>query len=213
MIHSLEPAAAQQSSKLKSLSLNEIIISVLVLVILNVLAVKLAEYRENVLFFQLLYTARLTMLLFNIALCLYILPRPNYFRQKLWLIFWSGSFISYVVHVYYSFFIYFNGSMSAFYEAQGVFVATLNLVITAWWAFDIFITWFVNNDVKWIHIQKTGIHILLFITFFASTVILHAVDNKEVFVIIMGVILGVSSLICLYIRIKYNIRMKNIQSS
>ncbi len=188
----------------KNLSVLEIVISVIVLILLNILVVSLANYRVNVLFFKILYTARLTMFLFNIALCLFILPGTSNLKMKYWLLFWTGGFLSFGVHIYYSFFIFFHGSITEFYTSQGVFIATLNLVIAFWWLLDIILSWISNSDLKWVSVQKTGIHILLFITFFASTVIFNAVDNKETFVIIMGIILGVSSAICLYIKIKSN---------
>jgi hypothetical protein len=144
------------------------------------------------------------MFLFNIAICLFILSGSSEILHKYWLLFWTGSFIAYAVHVYYSFFLFFNGSVSQFYEAQGVFVATLNVVISLWWLLDIVSIWLTNISGKWVTIQRYGIKILVFLAFFVSTVFLHAVDNKELFVIVMGYVLGVSVIICAIIRIVSN---------
>ncbi len=187
----------------KNLSITEIAVSIIVLVFLNISVLTLANYRDNDIFYKLLYTARLTLFLFNIALCLYILPWSSETRMKFWLLFWTGSFISFLIHIYYSFYIFFDGSITQFYNSQGVFVATLNLIITFWWLLDIILSWTSNSDAGWISFQRTGIHILLFTTFFSSTVIFHAVDNKETFVVIMGALLGISALVCLYIRIRF----------
>jgi hypothetical protein len=187
----------------KNLSIVEIAVSIIVLVLLNISVIMLANYRDNTIFYKLLYTARLTLFLFNIALCLFILPGSSETRMKFWLLFWTGSFISFLIHIYFSYFIFFGGSIAKFYDSQGVFVATLNLLITFWWLLDIILSWTSNSNSKWIMVQKTGIHILLFATFFSSTVIFHAVDNKEIFVVVMGALLGISALVCLYIRIRF----------
>ena len=177
-------------------------ISLIVLILLNVLVIFIAQSQQNKLFYEVLYTARLTMFLFNIAVCLFVFQSRAYFAiNNYWMLFWTGSFIAYAVHVYYSFFLFFDGSLSNFYGAQGVFVATLNLVITFWWLFDIVLIWSLDLDKKWVTIQRYGINILVFLAFFVSTVFLHAVDNKELFVIIMGYVLGISTAICAAIQI------------
>ena len=193
---------ADINSARKNLTVAEIIVSFFVVVILNIGVLILSNFRDDFIFYKLLYTARLTMFLFNIAFCLYILPGTSETKYKYWLLFWTGSFISYAVHIYYSFFIYFEGSLSKFYDAQGVFVATLNVIATLWWLLDIILSWFSNSNTTWIWTQRTGVQIYLFILFFASTVILHNVDHKETFVVLMGVLLGISSAVCLFIRIR-----------
>ena len=177
-------------------------VSLIVLILLNVLVIFLAQFQQNQLFYEVLYTARLTMFLFNISVCLFVFQRrENLTINKFWMLFWTGSFIAYAVHVYYSFFLFFEGSVSTFYGAQGVFVATLNLVITFWWLFDILMIWFTKLEKKWVTIQRYVINILVFLAFFVSTVFLHAVDNKELFVIIMGYVLGISTAVCIAIQI------------
>ncbi len=100
-------------------------VSLIVLILLNLLVIFLAQSQQNKLFYEVLYTARLTMFLFNIAVCLFVFQsRANQTINKFWMLFWIGSFIAYAVHVYYSYFLFFEGSVSNFYGAQGVFVAT-----------------------------------------------------------------------------------------
>ncbi|MBL1211729.1 MAG: hypothetical protein HND52_00105 [Ignavibacteriae bacterium] len=192
-----------------NLSSKEIIISIISIVALNIAVIYLAQFRSSKLFYEVLYTARLTMFLFNAAACLFLLSYISQTIVKFWVLFWTASFIAYAVHVYYSFFLFFNGSLKIFYETQGVFVATLNLVISIWWLFDVVLLWFVNTNSKWVTIQRYGIHILVFLAFFVSTVFLHAVDNKELFVIVMGYILGVTTIICLILKIISHNRVKD----
>ena len=88
-------------------------ISLIVLILLNVLVIFLAQSQQNKLFYEVLYTARLTMFLFNIAVCLFVFQsRATQTINKFWMLFWTGSFIAYAVHVYYSYFLFFEGSVS-----------------------------------------------------------------------------------------------------
>ena len=64
---------------------------------------------------------------------------------------------------------------------------------------------------KWISIQRTSIQVLIWLLFFLSTVILHAVDQKQLFVIILGVLQTVAILICLAIRLLTNRRRPGVE--
>jgi hypothetical protein len=171
----------------------------MLLAILVAIAFLAAAVSANVLFSQVLYTVRVTMVLFTITMCLYVLPHASTQRANYWLLFWSASFVSYAIHVYYSFFKFFHGSITEFYGAQGAFVATLNVIVTVWWLFDMVVVWGSDSVPKWMRIQRTGIQVLIWLLFFLSTVILHAVDQKQLFVIILGVLQTVAILICLAI--------------
>jgi len=171
------------------------------LAILIAIAFLAASATANVLFSQVLYTVRVTMVLFTITMCLYVLPHASTYRANDWLLFWSASFLSYAIHVYYSFFKFFHGSIAEFYGAQGAFVATLNVITTVWWSFDMVVVWVTNVVPTWMRIQRTGIQVLIWVLFFLSTVILHAVDQKQLFVIILGILQTVAILICLAIRL------------
>ncbi|MEK7729952.1 MAG: hypothetical protein AAB354_16205 [candidate division KSB1 bacterium] len=169
---------------------------------LMAVAILLAEKTDRVLFYKILYTARTTMILFTPAMCLYILPGASRKKENYWRWFWTLSFLSYAIHLYYSFFIFFHGSLHEFFADQGAFVATINLIITIWWLFDMLMVWFHPAPARWIHVQRTGIQVFLAGTFFMSTVVLHAVDDKEPFVIVWGVVQAAAILICWLIRVR-----------
>ena len=180
-------------------------------ILLMAIAFLAAAATANVLFSQVLYTVRVTMVLFTITMCLYVLPKASTKRANDWLLFWSASFLSYAIHVYYSFFKFFHGSIAEFYGAQGAFVATLNVIVTVWWLFDMVVVWVTDSMSKWISIQRTSIQVLIWLLFFLSTVILHAVDQKQLFVIILGVLQTVAILICLAIRLLTNRRRPGVE--
>ncbi|MDZ7266350.1 MAG: hypothetical protein ONB48_04265 [candidate division KSB1 bacterium] len=164
-------------------------------------ALLLAEQREPVLFYKILYTARATMILFTPAICLYVLPGYSQSRRNYWLLFWTFSFLSYAIHLYYAFVIFFHGSLREFFAAQGMLVATINLIITIWWAFDIMAVWTRPFPAWWLRLQRGAIQIIIAVTFFASTVILHGVDNKEPFVVVLGVLQAAAILAGVAIRV------------
>ncbi len=189
-----------QSSR-KEISWRELLIATVCFLGLMAFALLWAEQKEKVLFYKILYTARTTMILFTPAMCLYVLPQPSQKRQNYWLLFWTFSFLSYAIHIYYSFFIFFHGSLAEFFADQGVAVATINLIITFWWAFEIVAVWALSSNAKWLRIQRAAIQIVIAVTFFASTVILHGVDNKEPFVIVLGALQTAAILACAALRL------------
>lgn len=190
----------------KNISLAEFLSIFLFWGILTAVAVAAAQRTSDVLFSTVLNTVRITMVLFAVTMCLFVLPQRSEKRKNFWLLLWTFSFVSFAIHVGYSFFAFFHGSLREFYDSQGIFVATLNLFITAWWTFDVLMAWLSDSTARWVKIQRAGIHYLLWATFFISTVILHAVDNKQLFVIILGILQTVAILICLFIRFRTNSR-------
>lgn len=186
----------------KPISLAQVVLCILVLALLLVVAFVEAQTRQNILFHQVLNTVRVTMVLFGVAMCLFVLPGVSEKRDTYWLLFWTVSLISYLVHVYVSFVIYFHASLDEFYAKQGPLVATVNIVTTVWWLLDVLLAWFSTTPAKWVSIQRTIIHWLILFLFFLSTVILHSVDNKETFVVILGIAQALSVLICFIIRIR-----------
>lgn len=185
----------------KNLSWQELFSTGILFLALVGFALLLAEQTERVLFYKILYTARTTMILFTPAMCLYVLPQKSLKMQNYWLLFWTFSFLSYAIHIYYSFFVFFHGSLAAFFADQGVAVATINLIITLWWAFDITAVWMLSATAKWLRLQRASIQIVIAATFFVSTVILHGVDNKEPFVIVLGALQAAAILACVAHRI------------
>jgi hypothetical protein len=189
------------SSPWDSITFGQVAVSVVTFGALLALGFYEASTRDNILFHQVLNTVRVTMVLFGVAMCLFVLPGTSDQRTTYWLLFWTVSFLSYVVHVFVAFGFYFHASFSEFYGAQGAFVATTNLVITVWWLLDVVLSW-TTIRAAWVTTQRIGIHVLILLTFFVSTVIFHAADNKETIVIVLGVLQALAVLICYVIRLR-----------
>ncbi len=118
-------------------------------------------------------------------------------KTHYWLLFWTFSFASYLVHFYYSVFVFY-GSIAAVYEGQGALIASSNFLVTLWWTLDLLLAWFSSSESKWVRIQRGGAHIYITLTFFMSSVVLVGGPVSSA----LGMILAASVVICLILRIR-----------
>ena len=154
-----------------------------------------AEVTPDVGFWRTVYTIWVTAALVTPALCAFALPQTERTRA-VWLLWWTFSFIAYIVHMLYAVFYVYEGSFQKFLAGQGIFPAVNNAIFTAWWALDVALAWFYKLEARWVHLQRVWGHWYIGLTFVASTVFL-----KHGFINVIGVILTVSTAICIMIRI------------
>jgi hypothetical protein len=154
-----------------------------------------AEATMDLGFYRTVYTIWATAALVAPALCAFVLPGNSQRKQNIWILFWTFSFIVYLVHMGYAIFSVYHGSMKEFLAGQGVFAAINNVIFTAWWALDVYLAWFRNSNVRWIRIQRIAAHWYIGLTFFASTVIL-----KHGFINVIGSAMAAALLVCFLIR-------------
>src|SRR5690242_5478965 len=76
------------------------------------------------------YTIWATAALVTPALCAFALPGNSERIRNTWLLFWTFSFIVYLVHVGYAFFSVYQGSVQEFLAGQGMFAAINNVIFT-----------------------------------------------------------------------------------
>jgi hypothetical protein len=129
------------------------------------------------------------------ALCIFTLPGNSRRQDVLWLLFWTFSFVVYVVHLGYAVFSVYHGSLRELLHGQGLFAAINNGIFTLWWMFDLLLAWFFDRPERWIRLQRIAAHWYIGLTFFLSTVFL-----KHGFVNVLGCLMTGSVLICLMIR-------------
>jgi hypothetical protein len=141
------------------------------------------------------YTIWATTALVTPALCAFALPGDSSRRQNIWLLFWTFSFLVYVVHVGYAIFTVYHGSAREIIAGQGVSGVIVNVVFTIWWAGDLVLAWFSSSEARWIGIERTAVHVFVGVTLFVSTIIL-----KHGFITVLGVAMTVSVLCCLFVR-------------
>ena len=140
-------------------------------------------------------TIWVTAVLVTPALCAFALPGSSQRQHNIWLLFWTFSFIAYLVHAAYALFAAYHGSWQEFIDGQGVFPAIINVVFTLLWASDVTLAWFYHRDTKWLRIERVTSHLFVGLTFFASTVFL-----KHGFINVIGGAMTLSILICLALR-------------
>jgi hypothetical protein len=160
-----------------------------------------AETTMDLGFYRTVYTIWATAVLVTPALCAFTLPGDSQRKRNIWILFWTFSFIVYVVHMAYAIFSVYHGSMKEFLAGQGVFPAIINVIFTAWWALDIYLAWFRDEGARWIRIERVVGHWFIGLTFFASTVIL-----KHGFINVIGGIMTAALLVCFMVRFDARLR-------
>jgi hypothetical protein len=141
------------------------------------------------------YTIWATAALVTPALSAFALPGNSQRIRNTWLLFWTFSFIVYLVHAGYAIFSVYGGSMQNFLTGQGIFAAINNVIFTLWWLLDVLLAWFYHHDARWLRIERVAAHIYIGLTFVASTVFL-----KHGFINVIGLVLTASVIICLMMR-------------
>jgi hypothetical protein len=146
-------------------------------------------------FARTVYTIWVAAVLVTPALCAFALPGDSHRKRTTWLLFWTLSFIAYVVHMGYAIFAAYHSSWREFVQGQGVFPAIVNVVFTALWATDVSLSWFYHREAHWLRVERIATHVFVGLTFIASTVFL-----KHGFVNVIGVMLTGSIIVCLAMR-------------
>jgi hypothetical protein len=154
-----------------------------------------AEDKLDLGFYRTVYTIWAATALVTPALCAFALPGDSDRKRNTWLLFWTFSFLVYLVHMGYALFSVYHASAREFLDGQGVFPAIINIVFTLWWAIDLSLAWFFASDALWVRAERTAAHIFVGLTFFASTVIL-----KHGFINVLGILMTASVLVCLMVR-------------
>ena len=154
-----------------------------------------AEATMDLGFYRTVYTIWATTALVTPALCAFALPGQSARKQNLWILFWTFSFIVYIVHAGYAVFSVYQGSAREFLAGQGTFPAIINVIFTAWWLLDVYLAWFHTADARWVRIERVVGHWFIGLTFFTSTVFL-----KHGFINVLGILMTLSVVICLMLR-------------
>jgi hypothetical protein len=151
---------------------------------------------EALVYYRTIYSIWLTIAFMTPALVLFFLPGDSERKKDYWLLCWTFSFLAYLVHFYYTVGVIFHGSLREVYAKQGVIIATSNLVVTAWWAFDLLLAWFLKSRSKWITIERVGAHLYIPLTFFISAVVI-----KHGVVRVLGILMTLGILISIVLRL------------
>lgn len=135
-----------------------------------VIALLVPETEQNLLKGRIAYTIWVSLLLVTPALCLYMLPNPTLQRQSYANLFYTFAYLAYLVHFYYTVFVFFGGFVGM-WKGFSHPIAISNLILTVWWALDIFLAWSDPKPARWLTIERYLARLLVFMSFFLSAVI------------------------------------------
>jgi hypothetical protein len=124
-----------------------------------------------------LYTIRAATLLVTPALCLFLFRDRAPEIDSYWLLFWTFSYLAYLVHFYWAVWVIFNGDIPLVFRTMGWKIAGPNFVLTAWWGFDVlasWIAWLLRADPRWLRIERWGAHVFTFAVFAVTMLVLKS---------------------------------------
>lgn len=146
-----------------------------------------------------LYTIRAAIVLLTLALCLFLFRDYSPAADNYWLLFWTFSYLAFLVHFYWAVAIIYDGDISRIFRVMGNVIAGSNFLLAAWWGLDVllsWIAWIVRRDPKWLRIERMGAH-LFALAVFAYT----AIELKPGVFRIEGIVMCVAIGFCVIARL------------
>jgi hypothetical protein len=161
-------------------------------------AILFAERAPALNLYRTIYTIWATTVLLTPALCLYLLRQISPTAYSYWLLFWTFSYLAYLVHFVWAVFIIFGGFRETF-TGQGAIIAGTNFLLTAWWGLDVVLAWLAPEK-GWIKWERLGVHLFTFAVF--AVTLLYLKDGR---IRILGTILAASVIVSLlYFLLTYS---------
>jgi hypothetical protein len=166
-----------------------------------------AEMTQSLTHARLIYSIWVSLALATPALCLYVLPARSEERRGYWLLFWTFSYVAYLVHFYYAFILTYHASIPELYVNQRVLIATSNLIVTALWGIDVLLGWVADPNARSVRIVTAAAHLLVFVTFFASSVLIFGGPGR-----LFGLAMTAAVAACLLYRIAVRLFAHDVAS-
>ena len=154
-----------------------------------------AEVSQNLVMARVRTSSWVALGFFTVAFCLYLWPGETPRRRSWWLLTWTFAFLAYLVHFGYSFFGAHHGSLKEVWESQRPLIATSNFLVTFWWAADVIHAW-LRREGKWRGLARTVLHLLVFITFGVSSLVLFSGVVR-----VLGILMVLAVLFSLAVRL------------
>ncbi len=129
------------------------------------------------------------------AACLYILRDKSDTRKRYALLWWTFSYLAYMVHFYYTAFVIFGGVAGTFANMRW-WVAATNFLLTAWWTVDVLIAWYAEPEQKSIRWERR-----LALAFIVLVYVVTDLFLRPTIVRYLGAALAASVLLCLLVRL------------
>jgi hypothetical protein len=159
------------------------------------LALMGAEVSQNLVMARVHTSSWVALAFFTVAFCLYVWRGESPRRKNWWLLAWTFALVSYLVHFGYSFVGVHHGSLREVWTSQRPLIATSNFLVTFWWIADVAHAW-LRREGKWRGFARTAIHLLVFITFAVSSLVLFGGAVR-----VLGILMTLSVLLTLGMRL------------
>jgi hypothetical protein len=158
-------------------------------------------------YYSIVFAIWVATALLTVALCFYALKRSGV-PSNYWVIFWTFSYLAYLVHFYWAAGVLFGWDFAAILgskiginpDPEKVVCNPIpDLILTGWWGVDVLLAWVIySGNPRWLRIERGLISLFALVAFFGATV-LAAKAGPVVRVI--GIIMLVSVLSCYLLRI------------
>ncbi len=129
------------------------------------------------------------------AACLYILRDKSDTRKRYALLWWTFSYLAYMVHFYYTAFVIFGGVAGTFANMRW-WVAATNFLLTGWWTLDVLIAWYAEPEQQSIRWERR-----LALAFIVLVYVVTDLFLRPTIVRYLGAALAASVLLCLLVRL------------
>jgi cholesterol oxidase len=164
--------------------------------LLLVVALFAAEQTQNVSDHRMIYAIWLCIALLIPAMCLYALPQWRPGQRNYALLFWTFSYLAYLVHFYYAVWVHFGGIAGTF-RGMAPFIAGTNFFLTAWWTVDVALAWLVSPERGWLRAERNAVHLFLFVIFAITALVLR----PNPVTLELGIILAAAVPVCFLLRL------------
>jgi hypothetical protein len=161
---------------------------------------------HTALYYRIVLTIWVATALLTVALCFYALrragPPSNY-----WVLFWTFSYLAYLVHFYWTAGVLFGWDFGAILNSKigtnpdpekTVCNPIPDLVLTVWWGVDVLLAWVVLTQPRWLQIERGAVSLFALLAFFGATVL--AAKAGPV-IRVLGVVMAGLVLSCYVLRI------------
>jgi len=138
-----------------------------------------AEQPHTAVYYRILFTIWVTVLLLIPAFAFYIMRRPSV-TSNYWLLFWTFSYLAYLCHFYWAVFGLFEGDFREILSSprganpnseKVVCNPIPDFVLTVWWGVDVLLAWFITYNNRFIQWQRGILQVVAFVMFFGATVV------------------------------------------
>jgi Animal haem peroxidase len=161
---------------------------------------------HSVVYYRIVFTIWVSTVLLTVALCFYALRRPappsNY-----WVLFWTFSYLAYLVHFYWSAGVLFDWNFAEILHSKigvnpdpekVVCNPIPDLILTVWWGLDVVLAWFVLSSPRWLRIERGLVTLFTFVAFFGATVLAAKAGPA---IRVLGILMVVCVLLAYALRI------------